>query len=211
MTEQKDHRHIVYIRLRKKVRTPKNSSLQLRQVAQLIADPELEEQLLNLPIHEALSRRGGYIIVDIMQIVHKLKTKYPYLQIEHFGEPHTLIEFTGPAKSPSRLIILFVWLLLFIGSGLAIMNFHADVSMSTVHQRIYELITGLRVEHPYMLQIPYSFGIGAGMILFFNHLFKKKINEEPSPLEMELFTYQENVHQYVIAEEYEKRQLEEKH
>ncbi|MNP81772.1 hypothetical protein D3C76_1802270 [compost metagenome] len=42
------------------------------------------------------------------------------------------------------------------------------------------------------------------MIIFFNHLFKKKWNEEPTPLEVEMYLYQENLNQYVIAEEYEK-------
>ena len=46
------------------------------------------------------------------------------------------------------------------------MNFHADVSMLAVHQRIYELMTGKKVDHPLILQIPYSIGIGAGMVHF---------------------------------------------
>jgi stage V sporulation protein AA len=86
------------------------------------------------------------------------------------------------------------------------MNFHADVSMLKVHQRIYEMMTGKETEKPYFLQIPYSIGIGAGMVLFFNHLFKKKFNEEPSPLEVEMFMYQENVNHYVITNEYSKLQ-----
>jgi stage V sporulation protein AA len=35
-------------------------------------------------------------------------------------------------------------------------------------------------------------------------LFKKKFNEEPSPLEVEMFMYQESVNHYVITEEYRK-------
>ncbi len=92
---------------------------------------------------------------------------------------------------------------MFIGSGLAIMNFHADVSMLAVQRKIYEMFTGEYIPNPLLLQIPYSLGIGIGMVIFFfNHLFKKKFNEEPSPLEVEMFTYQESLNQYVITEEY---------
>jgi stage V sporulation protein AA len=94
--------------------------------------------------------------------------------------------------------------LLFFGSALTIMNFHADVSMMEVQVRIVEMITGHKDEHPYLFQIAYSIGIGFGMIVFFNHLFKKNWNEEPTPLEVEMYLYQENVDQYVVAEEYEK-------
>ena len=46
----------------------------------------------------------------------------------------------------------------------------------------------------------------AGMMLFFNHLFRKKLNEEPNPLEVEMYLYQENVNSYVMAEEMHKMQ-----
>ena len=99
-----------------------------------------------------------------------------------------------------------VWLLLFVGSGLAIMNFHTDVSMKEVHERIYYLMTGMHHSRPLILQIPYSLGIGLGMVLFFNHLFKQKFNDEPSPLELEVFMYQESIDQYVIDHEKTKGQ-----
>jgi len=81
------------------------------------------------------------------------------------------------------------------------MNFHTDVSMEQVHQRIYYLVTGAYNARPLILQIPYSLGIGLGMVLFFNHVFKRKLNDEPSPLELEVFLYQENIDQYVIDHE----------
>ncbi|MNP77793.1 hypothetical protein D3C76_1752930 [compost metagenome] len=42
------------------------------------------------------------------------------------------------------------------------------------------------------------------MVVFFNHLFKKKWNEEPTPLEVEMFLYQKNIDHYVVHEEYSK-------
>lgn len=73
--------------------------------------------------------------------------------------------------------------------------------MQLVHQKIYYMITGHYKEQPLLLQVPYSFGLGLGMILFFNHLFRKRLNEEPSPLEVEMFNYQQDLDQYVIVHE----------
>ena len=73
--------------------------------------------------------------------------------------------------------------------------------MQSVHQKIYKLVTGKEVEKPLMFQIPYSIGLGLGMIIFFNHVFKKRLNEEPSPLEVEMFNYQMDLDQYVIMHE----------
>jgi stage V sporulation protein AA len=200
----------LYLRLRKRVQIQKGNTVRLGDIAQMIVDPAFEQQLNELIVYVPQSDDGNRVLIDMMQIVQLVKKRYPVLQIEHFGEPHVLMEIiTKPIRTNPVLIIL-VWLLLFIGSGLAIMNFHADVSMLDVHIRIYELITGKENAHPLILQIPYSIGIGVGMVLFFNHLFKKKFNEEPSPLEVEMFMYQENVNHYVITEEYCKLQEENK-
>jgi stage V sporulation protein AA len=194
----------LYVRLRKRVRIRKGSTIVLGQVAQLIAESEYEEKLRRLPLYQPRPGDGDLVLIDMLLIVRKVKEQFPDMQVEHFGEPHTLVELVTDRKKPSVVRVALVWVLLFIGSGLAIMNFHADVSMMEVHRRIYELVTGRRVEHPLILQIPYSFGLGAGMVIFFNHLFKKKFNEEPSPLEVEMFLYEENVNRYIITEEYGK-------
>ena len=39
------------------------------------------------------------------------------------------------------------------------------------------------------------------MIIFFNHVFKKRLNEEPSPLEVEMFNYQQDLDRYVVMHE----------
>lgn len=194
----------LYIRLRRSLRISREKPVLLGEVAQLLAPPEYEQQLLQLELYRPKEHDGSLLLIDMMLIVRKVKEIYPWMQVEHYGEPHTLVEVRGETKTPSLLLIGLVWLLLFVGSGLAIMNFHADVSMAEVHRHIYKLLTGRDNPHPLLLQIPYSVGIGIGMIVFFNHLFKKKFNEEPSPLEVEMFMYQENVNQYVITEEYAK-------
>jgi stage V sporulation protein AA len=194
----------LYIRLRRRARIAKGVTVHLGDIAQMIADPEYERSLEQLVVYQPSEVDGNRVLIDMMLIVRKVKEAFPNMQIEQFGEPHILLEICTESKKPSLVGITLVWLLLFIGSGLAIMNFHVDVSMLEVHKRLYQLITGKANEHPLLLQIPYSIGIGAGMVVFFNHLFKKKFNEEPSPLEVEIFMYQESMNHYVITEEYGK-------
>lgn len=195
---------IVYLRFRKQVSIIRGQPVLLGHVAQLLTEPELEETLQRVELYRPEEEDGNRLLVDVIRVLTKIRETMPNIQVELFGEPHVLIEIITKVKKPNLALIILVWLLLFIGSGLTIMNFHKDVSMLEVHQRLYELITGRQEEHPYILQIPYSIGIGIGMVLFFNHLFKRKFNEEPSPLEVEMFLYQQNMNQYVITEEYRK-------
>ncbi len=116
---------------------------------------------------------GNLILVDMLQIISKIRERIPGVVVESLGKPHVLVEIVEKPRKPSRILFVLVWLLLFFGSALTIMNFHADVSMMEVQVRIVEMITGHKDEHPYLFQIAYSIGIGFGMIVFFNHLFKK--------------------------------------
>jgi len=191
----------LYLRLRKRLSVKPQAVITLGDICQLYWDGEREKALARMPVYRVQPEDGDLIIIDIMQVIRKIRTAYPETPLEIQGAAQIIVEVLNPRKRPKLVLVAAVWLLLFVGSGLAIMNFHTDVSMLQVHQRIHYLITGQASEQPLWLQIPYSIGIGLGMILFFNHLFKKRITEEPSPLEVELFMYQQSLDQYYIQHE----------
>jgi stage V sporulation protein AA len=191
----------VYIRMRNRVQVKPNESVFLKDIAQIISAEEIHSTLEKLPVHKVSPEDNNIIIIDVMKVVRMITKKFPTVEVQAIGPTQTIIEVLLKKSPVSYSLFLVVWLLLFIGSAITIMNFHEDVSMQAVHQRIYTMITGKQESKPLLLQIPYSFGLGLGMILFFNHFFKKRINEEPSPLEVEMFKYQQSLDQYVILNE----------
>ncbi|HBZ79516.1 MULTISPECIES: stage V sporulation protein AA [Brevibacillus] len=196
----------LFLRLRKRLAVKPEAMIALGDICQLFWDGEREEALKRMPIYQVKPTDGNLIVIDIMQVIQRVRSVYPEVELEIQGSPQIIVEVLNPRKKANPVLVALVWVLLFIGSGLAIMNFHTDVSMREVHERIFYLITGERSEQPLWLQIPYSIGIGMGMILFFNHIFQKKINEEPSPLEVELFMYQQSLDQYYIQNENKENQ-----
>ncbi|GAB6990373.1 stage V sporulation protein AA [Paenibacillus pini] len=197
----------VYLQLRSRVPITQGRVVTLGHVARIISEPEWEVALRNLELVHPHKWDGNLLLIDMMQIIPKIHTLIPDAHIQPLGQQHVLVEVIKKQKKPSMLLFILVWLLLFFGSALTIMNFHADVNMQEVQIRTVEMITGQRDEHPYLFQTAYSFGIGFGMVIFFNHLFKKKWNEEPTPLEVEMYLYQENIDQYVVAEEYKRMKM----
>lgn len=201
----------VYVRLRSRIRIQRGRSVKLGDVAHLLTSPEEQEKrLLELELLRPGPEDGNLILIDILQIIPQIRRVLPDVTVELIGSGHTLVEVVVGSGKPSKSLFILVWLLLFFGSALTIMNFHADVNMQEVQIRIVEMITGRRDEHPYLFQVAYSIGIGFGMAVFFNHLFKKKWNEEPTPLEVEMFLYQQNVDKYVVIEETERMHEEER-
>ncbi|OAB32668.1 stage V sporulation protein AA [Paenibacillus macquariensis subsp. defensor] len=194
----------VYLQLKKRVQIPRDKMIKLGDIAHILSEPEWEERLFSLDLVLPLPKDGNMLVMDLMQIIPRVKKVIPNVFIESIGLQQVIVEIVGVPKKPSISLFLLVWLLLFFGSALTIMNFHADVNMMEVQIKVVEMITGKRDEHPYLFQTSYSIGIGFGMVVFFNHLFKKKWNEEPTPLEVEMFLYQENIDQFVVAEEYKR-------
>ncbi len=190
-----------YIRLHHRVLVQPQQKIYLSEIAQIIADPEIKKQFSKLLLHEVSESDRNIIIIDVIQVVTEITKLYPKLGIEMLGPTQTIVEVVFKKKKYSLPLFLLTWFLLFFGAALTIMNFHEDVGMQVVHQKIYAMITGREEEKPLLFQIPYSIGLGVGMIIFFNHVFKKRLNEEPSPLEVEMFNYQMDLDQYVIMHE----------
>ncbi|GBF72706.1 hypothetical protein PA598K_00971 [Paenibacillus sp. 598K] len=194
----------VYLRLRKRITLAPGGELKLADIARLVATGRRARELGDLTIYRHAPEHGNRYVIDILHIIQRIRTAEPTLTIEPYGDPQVLVMISDKPGKPRMVVLMFAWLLLFFGSGLAIMNFHADVSMQQVHIRLSELLTGHSIRHPLWFQIPYSLGVGIGMVLFFNHLFRKRFNEEPNPLEVELYMYEENVNACVIADEMRK-------
>jgi stage V sporulation protein AA len=199
--EVNDVEGTVYLRLRLKVQVHSGSVVTLGQLAQVIAPEQVLVDLQQIPVHTVTPDDQNIIIVDVMKVIAEVQKYNPTLEVQTIGPSQSIIEVVFRKKKISIPLFICVWVLLFVGAGMAIMNFHEDVSMREVHQRLYTIITGGQDPHPLLFQIPYSLGLGIGMILFFNHVFKKRINEEPSPLEVEMFKYQQDLDNYVMIHE----------
>ncbi|WML47645.1 stage V sporulation protein AA [Neobacillus sp. PS3-34] len=191
----------IYLRMRQRVQVRPDEKVILKDIAQIIAPEEMLQSLQNLTVHQVSQKDQSIVIIDVMKVIGEISHVFPEAEIQTIGPAQTIIEVIYKKKGVSIPFFLLIWFLLFFGSALAIMNFHDDVSMRSVQEKIFTIITGRTEPKPYLFQIPYSIGIGLGMILFFNHVFRKRINEEPSPLEVEMFNYQQDLDNYVIIHE----------
>lgn len=191
----------IYIRMRNRVQARPEEKIILKDVAQIIAPEADLSKIQNLMIYQLSEMDQNIVIIDVMKVIDSITGSIPKLEIQTIGPAQTIIEVIYKKKGVSFPFFLLIWFLLFFGSAMAIMNFHDDVSMRSVQEKLYTIITGIKEPKPLLFQIPYSIGLGLGMILFFNHVFQKRINDEPSPLEVEMFNYQMDLDNYVIIHE----------
>lgn len=192
----------IYIRMRHRVQIRPHDTVYLKDLAQIIAEERFYPVLQDLPIYQPSEEDNNIIIIDVMMVIRKITEVLQAIEVQTIGPTQSIVEVVYKKKGVSTPFFILIWFLLFFGSALAIMYFHEDVSMQETQQRLYTIITGEVVEKPLLFQIPYSIGLGLGMILFFNHVFRKRLNEEPSPLEVEMFNYQQDLDRYVTLTEH---------
>ncbi|WP_318508518.1 stage V sporulation protein AA [Bacillus sp. T3] len=191
----------IYIRMRNRSQVRKEEVIQLKDLALIIAEERVYNHLQTLEIYQVKNEDRNIVIIDAMTIIRNVTNVFPEFEVQMIGPSQTIVEVVYKRRKSSVPAFLSIWFLLFFGAALTIMNFHEDVSMQIVQQKLYTMVTWKKEVKPLLFQIPYSFGLGLGMVLFFNHFFRKRINEEPSPLEVEMFNYQQDIDQYVIMHE----------
>ncbi len=187
--------------MRNRLQVSPSYELKIQDIAQIVGDPNVIRKIGNEIVYKITTRDKTHVVIDAMKVIDIIQKKIEQVQINLLGPGQTLVEIVYEKKKVNPIFFGLVWILLFVGAALAIIYFHEDVSMQQVHSRLYYMVTGERNNQPLLFQIPYSIGLGLGMILFFNHVFQKRINEEPSPLEVEMFQYQQSLDQYVVVHE----------
>lgn len=191
----------LYLRMKRNLNLQEYKHLHLKDIAYIAAPEELQSILENKPIYRMSKKDNNIIVIDSFLIIKELMAEYKELDVQSVGPAQTVIRIETKKKKANLFIAVVIWILLFIGTAMTIMNFHYDVSMQEVQQKLHYILTGVENEFPLWIQVPYSLGLGIGTLLFFNHWFNKRFNEEPSPLEVEIENYQADVDQYLILHE----------
>ncbi|MGN0159111.1 MAG: stage V sporulation protein AA [Brotaphodocola sp.] len=144
--------------------------------------------------------------LDVIRLLEKIDSS---IEVNNVGEVDFIIDYQPPQK-PKKIWqwikTLFVCLVSFFGAAFAIMTFNNDVSVSKVFQEVYRLIIGQEASGFTIMELTYSLGLAFGILVFFNHFAKWKLNTDPTPLEVEMRLYEDNISKTLIQNDSRKEQ-----
>ncbi len=181
----------VFVKPRESFIAPVGVPISVGMLAEVASDDaELERRLRGTPFLKPLREGQGATVVSSLDFVRAVRLIDPTLDIDLSGADFTVVK-PRVRQSPfwAGFWIISVSLVLFFGAMMAIIAFHADTDMGQVHQAIYHLVTGNPTEHPLVLQIPYSIGVGLGVLIFFNAFSRRRPSSDPSPLDVQMHLY----------------------
>jgi len=147
------------------------------------------------------------VVFSVLKVVERIHRDYPQVEVINCGESDFVVEYQkSTVKSPvlEKLKLWGIAVIVFFGSAFTIMTFHIDISIQKVFEKFYEQVMGVSKPQITELEISYSIGLAVGIVVFFNHFRKRKLTNDPTPIEVEMKKYNEDLINTKIAESDEK-------
>ncbi len=187
----------IYISPHRKTTITKKKLIQLKDIAEISVPQHVQKQVEDIIVFNIKEDKKANYIISIIQIIKSILKEFPEASISNEGEESVVLQFLPEHYKENRIWRFFkvavVALTLFVGSGITIMTYHEDVGLLNVFTSIEEILTGIGSDHPNWISIPYSIGIGLGIIIFYNQFGVKKLTDDPTPIQVEMSKYDADI------------------
>lgn len=192
---------ILYVKVAQNILVNKRD-LKLKDVATLYSvNKGMIQKLENEPFY-TMPQNGQklsmFTITKVYETIHKV---YPKITIENLGEEDFIIEYDN-GKKHSKVWeytkAIFVGAVVFFGSAFTIMTFNEDVNVAGVFDMVCKMVTGSKDGGKAVIEIAYAIGLPVGIIVFYNHFKKRDIQNDPTPIQVEMRNYEEQMNKAML-------------
>lgn len=141
------------------------------------------------------------IVVSAIKLIQLICRECPGVLVQSVGETDVLIERIEVNRKKGPLIwikIAAVSLVCFFGTASTLVAYNSDVAVRDIFAEAYEVFLG-KVPGPVnVLEITYTIGLALGIIVFYNHIGKRQITTDPTPIEVSMRNYERDVNTALI-------------
>ncbi|MDR0271740.1 MAG: stage V sporulation protein AA [Clostridiales bacterium] len=194
----------IYIKPKKKAQLLNKHEILISDVADVIAKGDEASKIGKMKLQSIKKGDSGNMnyLVSVMDIIKKINQTYPDATINNVGESDTWVHCVARERKDKPMLLWLrigvISLILLIGAATAIMSFHTDGQIPKIFEQYYGIFFGTEQKNPPLITIPYSIGLAVGILVFYNHLMGKKITDDPTPIEVEIETYEKEVTEAMI-------------
>ncbi len=135
-------------------------------------------------------------VFSVLNIIQQIHEDYPELEVQNIGESDFILECkAGIAENKvlETVKTIVLCIVIFFGAAFTIMTFNNDVGVADVFSRLYEQVIGQKSNGVTEIEIFYAIGMPIGITIFYNHIGKKKVTHDPTPIQVEMRKYEQDV------------------
>lgn len=165
------------------------------------SDDVLSARITALKVHHF--ERGGTkrCVISTLKLVELMEKECQDISVQIVGEPDVLVEWISVDRHKGWqqwLRAALVCLISFFGTAFTIMAYHNDVGINDVFTLFYTMVMNREPQGLNTLEVAYSIGLAAGIIVFFNHVGGRRLTKDPTPIEVSIRKYEEDVDKALI-------------
>jgi len=164
-------------------------------------DKTITAKLNSIKVHHYQKDGIKRCVISCLKLVKLMEENCPEIYVEVVGEPDVLVEWVSVKKYKGWqqwFKIALVCLVSFFGTAFTIMAYHNDVGINEVFTEVYRMVMNKEPGGLNVLEVSYSIGLAAGIIVFFNHIGGRKITKDPTPIEVAMRNYEADVDMTLI-------------
>lgn len=192
---------VLYLKIDKNIQI-KTKQVALGDIADISCSAKpIENKVKTLRLPTEQIKGPGRYVFSVLDVLNVILQEYPSLQVDNLGESDFILTVEKDKPHPeavSWLKTILVCLLSFFGAAFSIMAFNNDIGITTLFGQLYETFTGEVSNGFTLLEMSYSVGVGLGILIFFHHFARKKNISDPTPLEVEMRTYEDEINTTMI-------------
>lgn len=192
----------VYLKCERNIEV-QSEDVQMTDVGSLqCSDPVVSAKLKALKVHHFGKNGTKRCVISSLKLVELMENACPGITVQIVGEPDVLVEWISVDKHKSGIQWVkaaLVCLVSFFGTAFTIMAYHNDVGINDVFTEVYRIVMNREPQGLNVLEVSYSLGLALGIIVFFNHVGGRRLTKDPTPIEVAMRNYEEDVDKTLIA------------
>lgn len=194
---------VVYMQLQDKVQLIRRD-VKVKDVARLYTDaPQLKERIKEITVYE-FEKKEKRQVISMLWVTQMIREEVPECLILSVGETDCVVEQLSPKMKDGKgrgwqnMKILLISITCMFGGAFSVMAFHNDIAITDMFKNLYQFVTGEISNGCTILEISYSMGLLVGILVFYNHIGKRRITADPTPVEVSMRTYEMDMNEAMV-------------
>ncbi len=170
-------------------------------------DKTIDTRVRQLPVTHMPDTMRAQQVVTVMKLIEIINQEFNNLTIETIGNSETIVYYDSGRKKgflPQKAKVFLLMLIAFFGTAFSIMSYNQDSGTLGLLEGLYILFTGNNTREltpTFSLGLAsYCSGLAIGMIIFFNHGINKKFGDDPTPLQVQMRLYEQDVNKCIVID-----------
>ena len=165
------------------------------------ADKTVTEKLKNIKVKQFQHEKVKRCVISSVLLIELMEETCPDIRVQVLGEPDVLVEWVDVNKHKGWqqwFKVALVCLVSFFGTAFTIMAYHNDIGINDVFTEVYRMVMNREPGGVNVLEVSYSIGLAAGIIVFYNHVGGRRLTKDPTPIEVAMRNYEYDVDMALI-------------